>query len=166
MGNAPFGKIKWGKINLKGMKNDKKRQFNCPVTYKENNKKGKGKTLKKQSTSKGCVRGAQIPQNRTELRINTAQNNIRKPLTAVELPENFWIPQTAWFCKTAIPQLKIKMSKNRTKNRAKPHHRKPLRPPQFRQCACNCALTLSESFYKCIELISTNLTPFHLSDSP
>ena len=29
------------------MKNDKKRQFNCPVTYKENNKKGKGKTLKK-----------------------------------------------------------------------------------------------------------------------
>ena len=33
------------------MKNDKKRQFNCPVTYKENNKKGKGKTLKKQSTS-------------------------------------------------------------------------------------------------------------------
>ena len=57
MGNAPFGKIKWGKINLKGMKNDKKRQFNCPVTYKENNKKGKGKTLEKQSTSEGCVRG-------------------------------------------------------------------------------------------------------------
>ena len=39
------------------MKNDKKRQFNCPVTYKENNKKGKGKTLKKKSTSEGCVRG-------------------------------------------------------------------------------------------------------------
>ena len=89
MGNAPFGKIKWGKINLKGMKNDKKCQFNCPVTYKENNKKGKGKTLKKQSTSEECVRGARIPQNRTELRINTAQNKIRKPLTAVELPENF-----------------------------------------------------------------------------
>ena len=35
------------------MKNDKK--FNCPVTYKENNKKGKGKTLKK---SKVLPRGA------------------------------------------------------------------------------------------------------------
>ena len=73
MGNAPFGKVEWGKINLKGMKNDKKRQFNCPVTYQENNKKGKGKTLKKQSTSEGCVKGVRIPQNRTELRINTAQ---------------------------------------------------------------------------------------------
>ena len=55
------------------MKNDKKRQFNCPVTYQENNKKGKGKTLKKQSTSEGCVKGVRIPQNRKELRINTAQ---------------------------------------------------------------------------------------------
>ena len=71
------------------MKNEKKHQFNCPVTYKENNKKGKEKTLKKQSTSGGWVRGARIPQNRTKLRINTAQNNIRKPLTAVELPDYF-----------------------------------------------------------------------------
>ena len=56
------------------MKNDKKRQFNCPVTYKENNKKKeKEKPLKKQSTSEGCVKGVRIPQNRTELRINTAQ---------------------------------------------------------------------------------------------
>ena len=44
------------------MKNDKKRQFNCSLTYKENNKKGKGKTVKKQSTSEGCVRGVRIPQ--------------------------------------------------------------------------------------------------------
>ena len=56
------------------MKNDKKRQFNCPVTYKENNQKEKEKTFKKkQSISKGCVRGVRILQNRTELRINTAQ---------------------------------------------------------------------------------------------
>ena len=57
MGNAPFGKIKWGKINLKGMKNDKKRQFNCPVTYKENNKKGKGKTLEKTKYFRGVREG-------------------------------------------------------------------------------------------------------------
>ena len=38
---------------------------------------------------KGGVRGVRIPQNRTELRINTAQNNIRKPQTALKLPENF-----------------------------------------------------------------------------
>jgi len=55
LGNAPFGKVKWGKVNLKGMKNDKKSQFICPVTRKENNKKGKGKTLKK---NKVLPRGA------------------------------------------------------------------------------------------------------------
>ena len=46
-----------GKINLKWMKNDKKRQFNCPVTYKENNKKGKGKTLKKTKYFRGLRKG-------------------------------------------------------------------------------------------------------------
>ena len=37
----------------------------------------------------GGVRGVRIPQNRTEIRVNTAQNNIRKPQTALKLPENF-----------------------------------------------------------------------------
>ena len=67
----------------------------------------------------GGVRGVRILQNHTEIRINTAQNNIRKLQTALKLAENFWIPQTAWFCTTAMPQLKIKIP-------AKPHHRKPL----------------------------------------
>ena len=58
----------------------------------------------------GGVSGVPIPQNRTEIRVNTAQNNIRKPQTALKLPGNFKIPQTAWFCKTAIPQLKIKIT--------------------------------------------------------
>ena len=71
------------------MKNDKKRQFNCPVTYKENNKKGKGKTLEKTKYFRGVRKRGTNTANRKELRINTAQNKIRKPLTAVELPENF-----------------------------------------------------------------------------
>ena len=50
-----------------------------------------------------------MPQNRTELRINTAQNNIRKPQTAMKLRENFKMSQTARFCQTAIMQLKIKI---------------------------------------------------------
>ena len=150
------------------MKNDKKRQFNCPVTYKENNKNRKGKTLKKkQSTSEGCVRGVRIPQNRTELRINTAQQNkVRKLLTALELPENFLIPQSACFFKTAIPQLKIKISEKPHQKSSKPASPQTLPPPSIP--AMSCALTLSERFNdKCIELISTNFkTPFHLSDSP
>ena len=36
------------------MKNDKKRQFNCPVTYKENKKKGKGKPLKNKVPPRGA----------------------------------------------------------------------------------------------------------------
>ena len=72
------------------------------------------------------VRGVRLRQNRTEIRINTAQNNIRKLQTALKLAENFWIPQTAWFCTTAKPQPKKKFPQNRTKNGAKPHHRKPL----------------------------------------
>ena len=84
------------------------------------------------STSEGGVRGVWIPQNRTEIGINTAHNDIGKPQTALKLPENFWILQTAWFCKTAIPQLKINIPPNRTKNGAKPHHQKPLHPPH--QC--------------------------------
>ena len=50
------------------------------------------------------------PQNRTEIRINTAQNKIRKP-------------QTVWFCKTAIPQLKLKVP-------AKPHQKSTKTAPQ------------------------------------
>ena len=49
--------------------------------------------------------------------------NIKKPQTALKLI-SIKIAQTAWMCKTAIPQF----LQNRTKNRAKPHHRKPLRP--------------------------------------
>ena len=53
------------------------------------------------------------PQNRTEIRINTAQNKIRKP-------------QTVWFCKTAIPQLKLKVP-------AKPHQ-KSSKTAGYRTC--------------------------------
>ena len=42
----------------------------------------------------------------------------------MKLPENFKIPQTTWFCNTAIPQLKINIS-------AKLHHPKPLRTPSW-----------------------------------
>ena len=35
----------------------------------------------------GVVRGVRILQNCTGIRINTAQNNIRKPQTALKLPE-------------------------------------------------------------------------------
>ena len=42
----------------------------------------------------------------------------------MKLPENFKIPQTTWFCNTAIPQLKINIS-------AKLHHPKPLRIPSW-----------------------------------
>ena len=34
------------------------------------------------------VRGIRTPQNGTEIHINTAHNNIRKPQTALKLPEN------------------------------------------------------------------------------
>ena len=37
----------------------------------------------------GGVRGVRILQNYTEIRINTAQNNIRKLQTALKLAENF-----------------------------------------------------------------------------
>ena len=37
----------------------------------------------------GGIRGVGIPQNYTELCINTIQNNIRKPQTTLKLPENF-----------------------------------------------------------------------------
>ena len=77
----------------------------------------------------GSVSGVRTLQNRTEIRMNIAQNNIRKPQTALKLPEDFYMPQTAWFCKTAISQLKIKFLQNRTKNLAKQQHRKPVRHP-------------------------------------
>ena len=38
---------------------------------------------------RGGHKGVRIPQNCTELRTNTAQNEIRKPQTALKLPENF-----------------------------------------------------------------------------
>ena len=41
------------------------------------------------SNSEGDIGGVRIPQNCIELRINTTQNNIRKPQTALKLPENF-----------------------------------------------------------------------------
>ena len=75
------------------------------------------------------IRGVWILQNCTDLRINTVQNNLRKLPTALKLPENFYIPQTAWFCNTAISQLKIKFLQKRAKNLAKQHHPKPLRHP-------------------------------------
>ena len=37
----------------------------------------------------GVLRGVPIPQNCTEICVNTAQNNITKPETALKLPENF-----------------------------------------------------------------------------
>ena len=37
----------------------------------------------------GDVSGVRTPQNRTEIRINTAQNNIRKSQTALKLPKKF-----------------------------------------------------------------------------
>ena len=43
----------------------------------------------RQTVFEGGVSGVPIPQNRTEIRVNTAQNNIRKPQTALKLPENF-----------------------------------------------------------------------------
>ena len=63
----------------------------------------------------GDISGVRIPQNCTALRTDTTQNNMRKPPTALKLPGHFSIPQTAWFGKTAIPQLKIKIP-------AKPYH--------------------------------------------
>ena len=39
-------------------------------------------------SKEGSVSGVRTLQNRTEIRINTAQNNIRKPQTALKLPEN------------------------------------------------------------------------------
>ena len=60
----------------------------------------------------GGRKGVRIPQTRTEMRVNTAQNNMRKPQNALKLPENFLILETTWFCKTAIPQLQIKLPQN------------------------------------------------------
>ena len=45
-------------------------------------------------------------KDRTEIRINTTQDNIRKPQTAMKLPEIFEILRTAWFCITANRNLK------------------------------------------------------------
>ena len=60
---------------------------------------------------------------------NTAQNNIRNPQTALKLPENFYIPQTAWFCKNAIPQIKIKISAKSHPKSSKTASTQTLMPP-------------------------------------
>ena len=45
---------------------------------------------KKKGPVQGGLRGLRIPQSRTEIRKNTAQNNTRKQQTALlKLPENF-----------------------------------------------------------------------------
>ena len=88
-------------------------------------------------TTKRGGRGVQTLQNDTEIYINTAQNNIKNPQTALKLPENFYIPQTARFCKNTV--LQIKFLQNRTQNRAKPHHRKPLGPPTNMATVTSCA---------------------------
>lgn len=53
------------------------------------------------------MKGGTNTQNLTEIRINTTQDSIGKPQTALKLPENFQILLTAWYYKTAILQLKI-----------------------------------------------------------
>ena len=58
--------------------------------------------MKRGELSEGGVRGIRTLQNCTDICINATQNNIRKPQTALKLPENFSILQTAWFCKTVI----------------------------------------------------------------
>ena len=112
------------------------------------------------------IRGVRILQNCTELCINTVQNNLRKLQTALKLPENFYIPQTAWFCNTAISQLKIKFLQKRTKNLAKQHHPKPLCHPLWSilmllfqgQVACwNFILTGPQSVIAHIKKISSDL---------
>ena len=65
----------------------------------------------------GDVSGVRTPQNSTEIRINTAQNNISKPQTALKLPKKFL--NTANY-------LVLAQYRNLKKNSAKPHQRKPL----------------------------------------
>ena len=48
----------------------------------------------------GGVRGVRTLQICTDIHIDTAQNNFKKPQTALKLPQNFYVTQTAWFCKT------------------------------------------------------------------
>ena len=66
----------------------------------------------------GGIRGVRILQKCIELCINTTQNNnmIRKPQTTLKLPKSSKYCKPLGFCKTAIPQLKIKIS-------AKPHQK-------------------------------------------
>ena len=37
----------------------------------------------------GDISGVRVPQNCTKLRIDTTQNNMQKPQTALKLPEKF-----------------------------------------------------------------------------
>ena len=80
-------------------------------------------------TTKRGGRGVQTLQNDTEIYINTAQNNIRNPQTALKLPENFYIPQTARFCKNTVLQIKIKISAKSHPKSSKTTSPQTLRPP-------------------------------------
>ena len=78
---------------------------------------------------RGGHKGGMNTENRTEILINTAQNNIRKPQTALKLPENFKILQTTWYCKTAILRLKIKISAKLHQKSSKTTSLQNLTPP-------------------------------------
>ena len=65
---------------------------------------------------RGGWRGVQTLQNRIEMRINTAQNNIRNL-------------QTAWFCKNAIQHIKIKISAKSHPKSSKTSSPQTLHPP-------------------------------------
>ena len=117
---------------------------------------------KERHVDAGGVRGVRIRQNRTEIRINTAQKNIRKLQTALKLAENFWIPQTAWFCTTAIQQLKKRFPPNRTKNGAKPHHRKPI---VFKRRSYGLHAVLTGGRNRSVQNCSYSFYPFELKRS-
>ena len=67
-----------------------------------------------------------ILQNRTEIRLNTAQSNVRKPQIANR--------ETAWYCKTAILHRKIKISEQNwiTANHYAPSPTKPAHRAWYR----------------------------------
>ena len=83
----------------------------------------------KETIYEGGIRGVWILQNHTEILIKTAQNNIRKPQTALKLPENFKILQTTWYCKTAILRLKKKISAKLHQKSSKTASLQTLTPP-------------------------------------
>ena len=80
-------------------------------------------------TTKRGGRRVQTLQNDTEIYINTAQNNIRNPQTALKLPENFYIRQTARFCRNTVLQIKIKISAKSHPKSSKTASPQTLTPP-------------------------------------